>query len=137
MYGFPRLLRVCSQHESSSSPSKFESRVKFKSSLKTFCLMFQRGCVTLFLDIPLDTNLSYNRLKPLNTVFFFQEKHKTSTRKTAMKCGWSKLDKIETDCQNVNLKNVGPTFSSLCSFSLRQVANNKIRLRNHLRLQFK
>ena len=48
-----------------------------------------------------------------------------------MKCGWPKLDKIETDCEKVNLKNRGPTFS------LKQVVNNKIRLRNHLRLLFK
>ena len=27
-----------------------------------------------------------------------------------MKCGWSKLDKIETDCEKINLKNDGPTF---------------------------
>ena len=27
------------------------------------------GCVTLFLDIPLHSNLSYNRLKPLNARF--------------------------------------------------------------------
>ena len=27
-----------------------------------------------------------------------------------MKCGWPKLDKIETDCEKVNLKNRGPTF---------------------------
>ena len=54
-----------------------------------------------------------------------------------MKCGWSELEKTETDCEKVNLKNVGPTFSSLSSFSLKQVVNNKIRLRNHLCLLFK
>ena len=27
-----------------------------------------------------------------------------------MKCGCAKLDKIETDCEKVNLKNLGPTF---------------------------
>ena len=30
-----------------------------------------------------------------------------------MKCGWPKLDKIETDCEKINLQNVGPTF---CEF---------------------
>ena len=54
-----------------------------------------------------------------------------------MKCGWSKLDKIETDCEKVNLKNVGPTFLSLGSFSLKQVVNSKIGLQNHLYLLFK
>ena len=54
-----------------------------------------------------------------------------------MKCGWLKLDKIETDCEKVNLKNIGPTFSSLSLFSLKQVVNNKIRLRNYLCLLFK
>ena len=28
-----------------------------------------------------------------------------------MKCAWPKLDKIEKDCEKVNLKNRGPTFS--------------------------
>ena len=27
-----------------------------------------------------------------------------------MKCGWSKLDKIETDCEKFDVKNLGPTF---------------------------
>ena len=27
-----------------------------------------------------------------------------------MKCGWLKLDKIEMDCEKVNLTNRGPTF---------------------------
>ena len=30
--------------------------------------------------------------------------------KAAMKFGWSKLDKIEMDCEEINLKNDGPTF---------------------------
>ena len=25
-----------------------------------------------------------------------------------MKCGWPELDKIKTDCEKVNLKNLGP-----------------------------
>ena len=54
-----------------------------------------------------------------------------------MKCGWSKLEKIATDYEKVNLKNVGSTFSSLSSFILTQVVNNKIRLQNHLCLLFK
>ena len=28
-----------------------------------------------------------------------------------MKCGWPNLDKVETDCEKVNLKNLGPAFS--------------------------
>ena len=40
-----------------------------------------------------------------------------------MNCGWSKLDKIETDYEKGNLKSVG-------AFSLKQVVNNKVRLRN-------
>ena len=62
--------------------------------------------------------------------------------KAAMKFGWSKLDKIEMDCEKINLKNDGPTFfffffffSSLSQFSLKQVII--IRLRNHLCLPFK
>ena len=27
-----------------------------------------------------------------------------------MKCGWPKSDKTVTDCEKVNLKNLGPTF---------------------------
>ena len=27
-----------------------------------------------------------------------------------MKCGWPKLDRIEPDCEKVNLKNCGPMF---------------------------
>ena len=27
-----------------------------------------------------------------------------------MKCGWPELDKIETDCEKVNLKNLGAMF---------------------------
>ena len=27
-----------------------------------------------------------------------------------MKCGWPKLDKIETDCEKVNSKNLGQKF---------------------------
>ena len=41
-----------------------------------------------------------------------------------MKCGWSKLDKIETDCENVNLKNDGPMFFKLKSICKKQVVNN-------------
>ena len=50
-----------------------------------------------------------------------------------MKCGWSKLDKIETDCEKANLKNIGLMFFKFkVRFSLKQVVNNKIRLRNQL-----
>ena len=41
-----------------------------------------------------------------------------------MKCGWSKLDKIETDCEKVNLKNDGLTFFKFKSFCMKQVVNN-------------
>ena len=52
-----------------------------------------------------------------------------------MKCGWPNLDKIETDFEKVNLKNLGSTFSSLSPLSLKKVVNSKISLRNHLCLQ--
>ena len=42
-----------------------------------------------------------------------------------MNCEWSKLDKIETDCEKpVNLKNDGPTFFKLKSICMKQVVNN-------------
>ena len=54
-----------------------------------------------------------------------------------MKCGWSKLDNIKTDCEKINLKKRRPeVFSSLSRFSLKQVVNNKIRLRNHPNISF-
>ena len=40
------------------------------------------------------------------------------------------IDKIETDCEDVNLKNIGLIFFKLSPFSLKQVVNNKIRLGN-------
>ena len=43
-----------------------------------------------------------------------------------MKCEWSKLDKIETDYEKVNLKNVGPKFFKFQSVQSKQVVNNKI-----------
>ena len=48
-----------------------------------------------------------------------------------MKCGWSKLNKIETDCKKVNLKNIGQMFFNFIPICLKQVVNDKIRLRNH------
>ena len=30
-----------------------------------------------------------------------------------MKCGWPKLDRIETDCEKVNLQTRGPAFFKL------------------------
>ena len=53
-----------------------------------------------------------------------------------MKCGWSKLDKFEKDCEKVNLKNVGPTFFKLKSVQSETRLQSK-RLRNHLCLLFK
>ena len=45
-----------------------------------------------------------------------------------MKCGWSKLHKIETNCEKVNLKNRATAlrFSSLSPINLymKQVVNN-------------
>ena len=41
-----------------------------------------------------------------------------------MKCGWSKLDKIETYCEKFNLKNDGPTFFKFYSICMKQVVNN-------------
>ena len=41
-----------------------------------------------------------------------------------MKSGWSKSDKIETDCKKVHLKNIGLTvfkFKSVCG---KQMVNN-------------
>ena len=52
-----------------------------------------------------------------------------------MKCGWPNLDKIKTDCEKVNLKNLGLAFFKFESLSLKQVVNDKISLRNHLCLQ--
>ena len=40
------------------------------------------------------------------------------------------MDKIETDCEDVNLKNIGLIFFKLSPFSLKQMVNNKIRLGN-------
>lgn len=50
-----------------------------------------------------------------------------------MKCGWSKLDKSETDYEKVNLKNTGPTFFKLKSVQSEtlEVLNDKLRLGNH------
>ena len=53
-----------------------------------------------------------------------------------MKCGWLKLDKIETDCEKVNLKNRGLMFFKFESVQ-SETSGNKIRLQNHLRLLFK
>ena len=54
-----------------------------------------------------------------------------------LKCGWPKLDKIERIAKRLTWKAVARRFTSLSPFSLKQVVNNKIRLRNHLRLLFK
>ena len=56
-----------------------------------------------------------------------------------MKCGWSKLDKIDTDCEKVNLKNVGPYFREGFSIFGRALYQNftvivKYPLRFHVSL---
>ena len=38
-----------------------------------------------------------------------------------MTCGWPKLNKIETDCEKVNLKNLGPTFFKLESVQSKTI----------------
>ena len=41
-----------------------------------------------------------------------------------MECGWSKYDKIETDCEKANLKNDSPMFFKCKSICMKQVVNN-------------
>ena len=53
----------------------------------------------LFLDISLQTNLSYNGLKPLKTGFIPKKSIKQVLGNCNQKCGWSKLDKNETNCE--------------------------------------
>ena len=52
-----------------------------------------------------------------------------------MKCGWSKLDKIETDYEKVNLKNDGPCFFNHIS-SVQNRTQSYARLWNRTGLGF-
>ena len=41
-----------------------------------------------------------------------------------MKCGWSKLDKVETDCKKVKLGKQQPDYFKFKSICIKQVVNN-------------
>ena len=45
-----------------------------------------------------------------------------------MRCEWSTLDKIETDCEKANFKNIAPMFIKFKSIYLKQVVNKKIKV---------
>jgi len=47
----------------------------------------------------------------------------TKHRKVKKGHGWTKLERIKTDCIQVNLKNVCPPFSNLQYFSLYMYQN--------------
>ena len=71
--------------------------------------MHLNNAVTQFQAISALANWSFKQLKTV-------EKRKPNTKKPEKGHGWAKMERIKVDCIRENLKNVGPTFSSLSHF---------------------